>query len=167
MDFGAGIGHNVGIFYHNFTVLWIFSWGYRVTVSITTIFQRTLCFNFNLTNLLYIKLIHSCVLTYRTTWRCCIYLSINTEFFSLLLYIHWNYFSCHNIISRHKFYGIQSRCKILDISIQYSGETVDILSGRANIGYSVNVLHKSLTFPFNILERLLMFSVVGPTFVTV
>ena len=115
-------------FYHNLTVLWIFIWGDLATVIITTIFQHTVCFNFNIANLIYIKLIHSCVITYHTMWRCCITLIRNTGFCLLLAYINRNYFSCHNIISRQKLCGIQSRCQILDISIQCSGDNVDILS---------------------------------------
>ena len=46
--FWADIGVNVGIFYPNPTVLWIFSWGYLATVSINTIPQHTLWFNFNI-----------------------------------------------------------------------------------------------------------------------
>ena len=128
LEVWAGIGHKVVIFNHNLTVLWIFIWGDLETVIITTIFQHTVCFNFNIANLIYIKLIHSCVITYHTMWRCCITLIRNTGFCLLLAYINQNYFSCHNIISRQKLCGIHSRCQILDISIQCSGDNVDILS---------------------------------------
>ena len=109
-------------FYHKFTVFWISIWGFQATVIITTICQHTLCFKSNITNFLYIKVIHSCVIAYSNNWRCCIYISRNTEFCSLLAYINWKYFSCHNIFSRHKLCGIQSRCQIFDMFIQCSGD---------------------------------------------
>ena len=112
-----------------------------MTVSINTIYQHTLCFNFNIKNILYIKLIHSCVSTYCTTSQCCIYLIRRNKYCLLLAYINWNYFSFHNIVSRHKFCGIPKKNQILDIFIQCSGETADILNGIAKIGYSINLLH--------------------------
>ena len=137
----VGIDHNVGIFYLNLTVFWLFSWRDQVTVSITTIFQHTVCFNLSIIDILYINRIHSCVIIYNITWQCCIHLIRNTEFCLLLAHINWKYSSCHNIISRKTFCGFQNRCQIVDIYVQCFGDTVDILSVRANIGYSVNLLH--------------------------
>ena len=128
-------------FYHNLKVFWLFSCGDQASAIITIICQHTLYFNFNITHFLYIKLINSCVLTYFTTCWCFIYIRRNTECCLLLAYINWNYFSFHKIISRHKFCGIQSRCKTLYIYIQCYVDTVYIISSRANIGYSVNVIH--------------------------
>ena len=132
----AGIAYTVGIFYYNLTVLWLLIWGGGVTVSITTICQHTLCFNFNIKNLLYINCIHSYALKYRTTWRCCIYLSRIT----------------YSFLPRH-------------ISI----ETILVVpTSSPGTSYVVSKAYiNSLTFTFNVLERLLILSLVGPTLVTV
>ena len=50
--------------------LLVIQMGGQATVSITIIFKHTLCFKFNIKNILYINFIHSCVLTCRTIWRC-------------------------------------------------------------------------------------------------
>ena len=137
----SGITHNIGILYHNITVFQIFIWGYQSTVSIKPSANTHSISTTNTPNILYIKLVLSCVITNQTNWRCCIYLIRNTECCVLLSYIICKYFSCFNIISGPKFCGIQSICHILDFYIQRPRDTADIISGRTSIGYSVIVLN--------------------------